>query len=107
MVRSAAEVERLSAQALETVERELPIAAAFLFGSYVDGRAHDGSDIDLAIFTPERSRLKIADRSRLQLHVQRRCAIDLELHFYSADALDTARPTNFYGYLLEHGKRLR
>lgn len=107
MVRSAAEVERLSQQALETLEQEMPIAAAFLFGSYVEGGAHEGSDIDLAIFTRERARLKIAERSRLQLRVQRHCALDLELHFYPAEALGSARPTNFYGYLLQHGKRLR
>jgi|SRR3990172_5635636 len=107
MVRSAAEVERLSQQALETLEVEMPIAAAFLFGSYVEGGAHEGSDIDLAIFTRERARLRISERSRLQLQLQRSCALDLELHFYPADALDAARPTNFYGYLLQHGKRLR
>jgi predicted nucleotidyltransferase len=107
MVRSAAEVERLSQQALATLEAEVPIAAAFLFGSYVEGGADEWSDIDLAIFTPERARLKIAERSRLQLHVQRLCALDLELLFYPAEALGSARPTNFYGYLVEHGKRLR
>jgi predicted nucleotidyltransferase len=107
MVRSAEEVNQLSQQALETLEREIPITAAFLFGSYIEGGAHEGSDIDLAIFTPERSRLKIAEKSRLQLHLQRHCAVDLELHLYPADALDRARRTNFYGYLLEHGRRLR
>jgi predicted nucleotidyltransferase len=85
----------------------MAITAAFLFGSYVEGSPHAGSDIDLAVFTPERSRLKIAEKSRLQLHLQRRCALDLELHLYPSDALDRARRTNFYGYLLEHGKRLR
>jgi predicted nucleotidyltransferase len=89
------------------LEREIPITAAFLFGSYVEGGAHPESDIDLAVFTPERSRLKIAEKSRLQLHLQRHCALDLELHLYPADGLDRARRTNFYGYLLEHGKRLR
>jgi predicted nucleotidyltransferase len=107
MVRSAEEVDRLSQQALETLGSEVPISAAFLFGSYVEGGAHEGSDIDLAVFTPERSRLRIAEKSRLQLHLQRHCALDLELHLYPAEALDTARPTNFYGYLLEHGRRLR
>jgi predicted nucleotidyltransferase len=107
MVRSAAEVDRISRQALETLDAELPIAAAFLFGSYVEGRARDDSDIDLAIFTDRHARLKIAEKSRLQLRVQRHCALDLELHFYPVDALNVARPTNFYGYLLEHGKRLR
>jgi predicted nucleotidyltransferase len=107
MVRSAAEVDGISQQALKTLEREIPISAAFLFGSYVEGRAYDGSDIDLAVFTPEHSRLGIAERSRLQLHLQHQCALDLELHLYPADALSRARGTNFYGYLLEHGKQLR
>src|SRR5206468_8407598 len=99
--------DRISHQALATLEEEMPITAAFLFGSYAEGRAHAGSDIDLAVFTPELSRLKMAEKSRLQLHLQRRCALDLELHLYPADALHRARRTNFYGYLLEHGKRVR
>jgi len=107
MVRSAAEVDRISHQALATLEKELPITAAFLFGSYAEGGAHSSSDIDLAVFTPERARLRIAEKSRLQLQLQRLCALDLELHLYPADALNRARRTNFYGYLLEHGKRLR
>jgi len=47
------------------------------------------------------------EKSRLQLTMQRECALDLELHLYPAHALEQARPTNFYGYLLEHGRRLR
>ena len=107
MVRSAADVERVCEQALATLEQVTPISAAYLFGSYAEGRAHEGSDIDLAVFTPAAGRLKIADRARLQLDVQRRCALDLELHLYPEDALQRARRSNFYGYLLEHGKRLR
>ncbi|MDZ4658742.1 MAG: nucleotidyltransferase domain-containing protein [Bythopirellula sp.] len=107
MVRSAEEVNRLSQYALETLERELPINAAFLFGSYVDGNPHEGSDIDLAIFTADLALLTISQKSRLQLHIQRHCALDLELHLYSLNALNKARRTNFFGYLLEHGKRLR
>jgi predicted nucleotidyltransferase len=107
MVRSATEVDQISQRALETLEREMPITAAFLFGSYVEGGAHGASDIDLAVFTPQASRLKISEKSRLQLYLQRHCALDLELHLYPADALNRARRTNFYGYLLEHGRRLR
>jgi predicted nucleotidyltransferase len=107
MVRSAAEVEQISRHALAILEQELPITAAYLFGSYAEGRPHAASDIDLAVFTPERIRLKIDERSRLQLRLQDQCALDLELHLYPTEALDRARPTNFYGYLLEHGKRLR
>lgn len=107
MVRSAADVDRLARDAIAALEQEVPVTAAFLFGSYVDGAPHEGSDIDLAVFTSASPRLGIADRSRLQLRLQRECALDIELHLYPATALERARPTNFYGYLKDHGKRLR
>jgi hypothetical protein len=34
------------------------------------------------------------------------CHPDVELHLYSSDALANARPTNFAGYIVAHGKRL-
>lgn len=107
MVRSTTEIDQISRHALETLEQEIPITTAILFGSYVDGTAHAGSDIDLAVFTNDASRLGIDEKSRLQLQLQRECALDLELHLYPANALERARPTNFFGYLLEHGRRLQ
>ncbi len=95
IVRSADEVNRLAEQAVGALEAELPVAAAFLFGSYVEGGAHEGSDIDLAVFVEDTTRLKFAEKSRLQLYLQRHCALDLELHLYPADALQRARRTNF------------
>lgn len=106
MTRSTDEVVRIARQALNALSKELRISAAILFGSYVEGTPHEGSDIDLAVFTPETSRLKVADKARLQLQLQRQCANDLELHLYPEKALAEARPTNFVGYLLAHGKRL-
>jgi predicted nucleotidyltransferase len=107
MVRSADEVSRVAIEAVAVLERELLVSAAFLFGSHVEGAPHAESDIDLAVFTPEESRLCVDEKARLQLRLQRVCAIDLELHLYPARALKRARPTNFYGYLLAHGKRIR
>lgn len=107
MVRSAKEVDQITERALAILDQEMPIAAAILFGSYVEGPAHAGSDIDLAVFTPDESRLTLDEKTRLQLRLQRNCALDLELHLYPAQGLQRARSTNFYGYLLAHGRRLR
>jgi predicted nucleotidyltransferase len=107
MARSPDEVTQLATQAVAILEQEVPISAAFLFGSHVEGTSHSGSDIDLAIFTTDESHLRLEEKARLQLHIQRNCALDLELHLYSARSLGKARPSNFYGYLLTHGKRLR
>jgi len=37
---------------LESLKPDLPVARAYLFGSYATGRSRDYSDIDLAIVTP-------------------------------------------------------
>ena len=104
MVRSADEVSRLAEQAVGALEAELPVAAAFLFGSYVEGGAHEGSDIDLAVFTEDAARLKIAEKSRLQLYLQRHCALDLELHLYPAAALQRARDAA-HADAVSHGRQ--
>ncbi len=107
MARTPDEAVLIAERAVQTLDQEIPVSAAYLFGSYAEGTPHAGSDIDLAVFTPDESRLQIDEKARLQLGLQRRCAVDLELHLYPARALATARRSNFYGYLLEHGRRLR
>lgn len=107
MARSAEEVTEIAERALNALSGELSISAAFLFGSHVEGVPHAGSDIDLAVFTPDEARLRLDEKARLQLQLQRNCALDLELHLYPARGLRQARPSNFYGYLLAHGRRLR
>src|SRR5207244_3971717 len=82
MARSADEAAVIAKQAVEMLAEELPIGTAILFGSYVEGSPDTDSDIDLAVFTPDESRLKLNERARLQLDLQRRCAMDLELHLY-------------------------
>ena len=106
MARSTDEVTQIVRQALQALSQELRISAAILFGSYVEGNPHEGSDIDLAVFTPDKTRLKMNEKARLQLQLQRQCATDLELHLFPDQALAEARPSNFYGYLLAHGRRL-
>jgi hypothetical protein len=55
------------------------------------------SDIDQAVFTVKLSRrLNLAEKSRLQLNLQRQRAVDLELHLYPTDAINCARRLNFY-----------
>lgn len=107
MARKPDEVTEIAERAVATLAEEVPITAAFLFGSHVEGTPGPDSDIDLAVFTPDESRLSLNEKARLALQLQRKCALELELHLFPARALDRARPSNFYGYLLTHGQRLR
>lgn len=41
-------------QYIEVLKKEnFPLTAVYLYGSYAQGRAHHGSDIDVAIISPE------------------------------------------------------
>jgi hypothetical protein len=45
-----------------------------------------------------------ATRVALVVDVERQVGASVELHLYGASQYAEARPTNFFGYLLTHGK---
>jgi hypothetical protein len=51
-------------------------------------------------------KMSLAERIRLGSELALDCNLDLELHLYSSRALADARPSNFAGYIIAHGKRL-
>lgn len=52
-IASAAELERAVAQFVAFLSAELRVERVILFGSYVRGAAHEWSDIDLAVVSPD------------------------------------------------------
>jgi predicted nucleotidyltransferase len=93
-------------QGLAHVRGRIRVEAAYLFGSHVSGEADEDSDIDLAIFTADVDGLNLVERVRLTSELAVGCDSSLELHLIPARALANARPTNFAGYIVAHGKRL-
>jgi predicted nucleotidyltransferase len=92
--------------ALAFLRQRIQIEAAYLFGSQLEGNTHPYSDIDLAVFSPDVENMRFMARVRLGSELARECQPDVELHLYSSQALANARPTNFAGYIVTHGKRL-
>ena len=107
MALATTEVEQVLDKALEFLGQRIGIEAAYLFGSYVAGTPHEYSDIDLAVFSPDLEGMSLRERFRLCAEAQLHSDDRLELHIYPASALKKARPTNFYGYILEHGRKVR
>ena len=91
---------------LEYLRSRISIEAAYLFGSQVTGETHADSDIDLAIFTPDVDGLNLVERVHLTSQLALGCDSSLELHLMPSRALADARPSNFAGYIVAHGKRL-
>lgn len=93
-------------KALRVLERHARVAAAYLFGSHVDGEADADSDIDLAAFIEGADAWDIRERARVVCLVQREAGDHVELHLFPATALTDAEPASFAAYVQRHGTRL-
>ncbi len=101
-----ANLDELVNEGLARARERIRIEAAFLFGSQVTGNADKDSDVDMAIFSPDVDDLNFVERIHLTSEIALNCDSRLELHLYPSKALANARPTNFAGYIVTHGKRL-
>mgnify|MGYP001614328719 CR=1 FL=1 len=101
-----ADLEETIEKALARTNQRIRIEAAYLFGSQLTGEADVYSDIDLAVFTPDVDDLNLVQRVHLTSEIAVGCDSRVELHLYPSKALANARPSNFAGYIVAHGKRL-
>lgn len=70
----------------------------------MDGRPDETSDIDIAAVSPAEDAMDAAARVTLAVEVERLVGASVELHLYGTNQFAQARPTNFFGYLLAHGR---
>jgi predicted nucleotidyltransferase len=96
-------IEHRAQYAVELLSRFTPIAAAYLFGSWVEGSADEGSNIDLAVFLEEIESWDLATRAHTTALVQEKAGDDIKLHFFSAHSLHQPEPVSFAAYVLTHG----
>jgi len=106
MYRSIIEVNRIARRTTKLLGNYVSLKAGYLFGSYVNGKPHKYSDIDLAFFSPSVNRMGIEEKISLISKVGEQVGSDVEIHLYSDWCLKNARPTNFYGYILKTGRKI-
>ena len=101
-----AEVRQRALLAVQTLGREAPVQAAYLFGSHAEGRADQWSDIDLAAFIDGFESWDLDRQTRVILQVQKELGFDIEPHLFSAAALAHVRPGSFASDIVARGVRL-
>ncbi len=106
MARSVEELEEILLRTVEEARRRLPLAAAYLFGSYAEGNAHDDSDIDIALFSPAADEMTLPERIDTLVDIDVAIDAEVELHLYSDRCLEKARPSNIYGHILTTGRKI-
>ncbi len=104
MARQVEEVASVIARTMALVKSRIPVSKAFLFGSYLEGKADEESDIDIAVFSPAVDKMSFQDKVSLIVEIERQIRDSIDLHLFGTNNLANARPTNFFGYLVAHGK---
>ncbi|MDD5559499.1 nucleotidyltransferase domain-containing protein [Candidatus Methylomirabilis sp.] len=96
-------IEHRSRYAVELLSRYTPVAAAYLFGPWVEGSADEWSGIDLAVFLEDIESWDLTTRAHTTALVQEKAGDDITLHFFSARSLHQPEPASLAAYVLMHG----
>ena len=96
-------IQRRVRDVLTTLIQRVPLRKAYLFGSHVEGKADQWSDIDLALFIDQVEIWPLQQRIRFCSTIQKEMGDDLELHLFPASVLDSPDPASFAEYILKHG----
>lgn len=89
---------------LSMVSQELRVKDAYLFGSYAKGRAHEYSDIDMAVVSDDFVGSFFDDSTRLGKYVIK-TSIDIEVHPFKTEDFTPDNP--FVAEILRTGKRIQ
>lgn len=93
-------------RAAELVSRHAMVEAVYIFGSHVNETADKYSDIDVAAFVRKTEKWNLIKRSRISAEIQKAVGDDLELHLFSADALEHPEPASFASHVVKTGIRI-
>ena len=104
MVIDTAVMEDRARRAVAELSRYVTVVGAFLFGSHVDGRADEWSDIDIGVFVEGLGQWDLMEEIRTSCRIQKEVGNDIELHFFPAHALTNPEPASFANYVIRHGR---
>lgn len=89
---------------IEIIRRQgIPVRNAYLFGSWVQGRADESSDIDLAVVSEKFQGIKFYDRRKLDDAV---LSVDTDIHVHPYRPEDFTEDNPFVREILRTGVRI-
>ena len=103
MVALDPDVKRRALATAHALAREAPLCAAYLFGSHAEGRAHQWSDIDVAVFIKGLESWDLSRKTRLIVQIQKEVGFDVEPHLFPASWHENPPRASFAQYILKHG----
>jgi len=104
MVLTADQVKNQIRRLVEALRQHMRVERAILFGSYAYGKPHEGSDIDLAVVSPDFARMNRLER----LEFLERIAWEADAHYvepvgFTEEELQSASQTSVVSEIRERG----
>ena len=103
MVILETEVKEKTLAAIRTLSRLGTVRNAYIFGSHVEGRADEWSDIDIAVFMDEVENWDLQRRVKAMVLVMEEAGSDVEVHLFPSSTLENPGRGSFAEYILRHG----
>jgi len=91
------------AEAVRVIGRWGRVRAAYLFGSQVEGKADQWSDIDIAVFVEGAEKWDFERLSRACGAVQRQAGLDIEMHVFPATSYENPPRASFAAFIMRGG----
>ena len=96
-------VKEKTQTAIRTLSRLGTVSATYLFGSQVEGRADEWSDIDIGVFMDGVENWDMQRRVQVMVLVMEEAGSDVEVHLFPSSALENPGRGSFAEYILRHG----
>ena len=106
-VKAGRKVRNIVTKVINNLIEYFDVREVILFGSQLSGTAHRYSDIDLAVISPDFNKGNFEKFIRIFANIALKCnSTEVEIHPYTPKERREARPTNFLGFILKHGKSI-
>ncbi|RJP75794.1 MAG: nucleotidyltransferase domain-containing protein [Candidatus Zixiibacteriota bacterium] len=100
------EIVRRAIEAVPAFQKHGTVRAVYLFGSHVEGRADQWSDIDLAVFMDGIEAWDLDQRVHMVVQVQNQVGYDVEPHLFAASNLVRLEKGSFAEDIIKRGVRI-
>ena len=95
---------KIAKEAIEALNKNIVVSKAYIFGSYINGKPTQWSDIDLAIVSPAYKGIRFLDYKLTLPHIKDKTNL-LEIHPFSSKEFSSKNL--FAKEIMKHGLRIK
>ncbi len=104
MVKTEDQLKNLLSTYLESLQKAIRLEKVILYGSYAEGHPRPGSDLDLAVISPDFGGDRLTDLQLLCRSIPRYFEVEVEALAYTPQEYEEATSLDFLGQIKRKGR---